>query len=58
MLNATRNAFFEYCRLKTRDKLLKVSHNAGGSPLIHDVVVHMYHFGCYANLIVNMGAYS
>ena len=34
-------------RLKTRDKWLKVSHDAG-SALIHDVIVHLYRFDCYA----------
>ena len=34
-------------RLKTRDKWLKVSHDAG-SPLIHDVIVHLYRFDCDA----------
>ena len=34
-------------RPKTRDKWLKVSHDAG-SVLIPDVIVHFYHFDCYA----------
>ena len=34
-------------RPKTRDKWLKVSHDAGGA-LIHDVIVQLYHFDCYA----------
>ena len=34
-------------RLKTRDKWLKVSHDIG-SMLIHDVIVHLYRFDCYA----------
>ena len=38
--------FFEYCRLKIRDKWLKVSHDAVNA-LIHDVIVHMYRLDCY-----------
>ena len=34
-------------RRKTRDKWLKVSHDAG-SVLIHDVIVQLYRFDCYA----------
>ena len=34
-------------RLKTRDKWLKVSHDAG-SALIHDVIFQLYRFDCYA----------
>ena len=34
-------------RPKARDKWLKVSHDAG-SALIHDVIVHLYRFDCYA----------
>ena len=51
-----------WVRPKTRDKWLKVSHDAG-SALIHDVMVHVYHFNCYAtshckygNLASIMGA--
>ena len=36
-----------WVRPKTRDKWLKVSHDAG-SALIHDVMVHLYRFDCYA----------
>ena len=38
--------FFGYCRLKTRDEWLKVSHDAG-SKLIHDIIVLLYRFDCY-----------
>ena len=34
-------------RPKTRNKWLKVSHDAG-SVLIHGVIVQLYHFDCYA----------
>ena len=34
-------------RPKTKDKWLKVSHDAGNA-LIHDVVVHLYRLDCYA----------
>ena len=50
MLNATRSVFpgtVDLVRLKTRDKWLQVSHDAG-SALIHDVIVHLYRFDCYA----------
>ena len=51
MLNATRSAFFSstigLVRPKTRDKWVKVSHDAG-SVLIHGVIVQLYRFDCYA----------
>ena len=34
-------------QVRTRDKWLNVSHDAG-SALIHDVIVHLYRFDCYA----------
>ena len=44
-------------RLKTRDKWLKVSHDAGNM-LIHDVIVHMFLFDCYATSHCNYGLAS